>query len=545
MTTHKRLLRRGASNKSANVYATVLKRAESNTSRQRTYEDAFAILGQTGSAHLWPLTPPFDPKYLFDLIEMSNTLKQSIQAFVDNTVGTGWEPGELVRGRAIRDNEQATLESFVSDANSDESLDSVMEKTIRDRESVGYGFIEIIRDANGDVGMLRHAPSLFTRMCPLHPQEIKVTYDVPRGGRVMPVTEYKRFRRFVQQVGATFVYFKEYGDPRSMDRQTGAYKGEAGFVAGREATEIWHWGLPSNEPYGRPRWISQLPNVIGVRESEEGNMRYFEDNTVPPVMVTVSGGRLTAESARAVHGLLERSGADKQNRMILVEAVGEAADVGDTSGSIKIGVEKLTDARQGDALFEKYDNNTMRKLLSSWRMTPAAIGRSDASNEKALSAELQIMETTVFAPERNKIDEKLNKGIVNSRYGMRLLSTKLVSRTPAISSPDQFIRALTALNVMGAVTPRSAQQAANKALQIEVQEYPAKGEDGYEDWMDQPIIMVRNRTQGTPNKNAGADPGGDTLANGGQSAMPGKTHAEQSQKPADVKKIENNGVPAQ
>ena len=181
----------------------------------------------------------------------------------------------------------------------------------------------------------------------------------------------------------------------------------------------------------------------------------------------------------------------------------------------------------------------MRKVLSSWRMTPVAIGRSDST--KDLGRELQVMETTVFAPERAKIDEQLNKGIVNSRHGLQLVSTKLVSRTPAISSPDQFIKALTALNVMGAVTPRSAQAAANKALQIEVDQYPAKGEEGYEEWMDQPILMVRNKTQDTPNDAAGADPGGDALADGSTSAMPGKTHGEQEQKTEEIKGIENTG----
>jgi capsid portal protein len=268
-------------------------------------------------------------------------------------------------------------------------------------------------------------------------------------------------------------------------------------------------------------------------------MRYFEDNTVPPAMLTVSGGRLTAESARAVTNMLNTSGADKQNRRVLVEAVGEGADVGDASTGIQIRVEKMTDARQNDELFGKYEDSTMRKILSCWRMTPAAIGRaSEAARD--LGAELQLMETTIFAPERAKIDEQLNKGMVNSRAGLRMLSAKLVSRTPAISSPDQFIKALTALNVMGAVTPRSAQRAANKALQIEVDQFPAKGEEGYEDWMDKPIIMTRTLTQGTPNDNAGSDPGGDLLANGGNSALPGKTHIEQSQKTPDIKATESN-----
>lgn len=544
-TTSKRILRRSMAtprDAGARVYTTVIKRAETNTSQQVSYEDAFSALSG-GAAGLIPLPTPFPVGYLFDVISISSSLGQAIQAFLDNTVGTGWEAGAVIRGRTPRPTEKGLLESFVSDANATQSLDSVMDAVIRDRESAGFGFMEIIRDSAGNTALAKHAPALFTRLCPIHPDEVEVTYDVPRGERMMPVKEFRKFRRFVQQVGARFVYFKEFGDPRKMDRQTGLFSYEPGYVAGREATEIWHWKLPSNEPYGKPRWINQLPNILGVRESEEGNWRYFEDNTVPPALLTVSGGRLTADSAAAVQRMLQSHGADKQNRMVLVEAVGEGADVGESgTGSIQIKVEKLTDARQSDSLFDKYDEGTMRKVLSSWRMTPAAIGRS--SSAKDLPAELQVMETTVFAPERAKIDEQLNKGLTNSRAGLGLVSVKLVSRTPAISSPDQFIKSLTALNVMGAVTPRRAQQVANKMLQIEIEEYPQPGEDGYEDWMDQPIIMVRSKTQGTPNDAAGSDPGGDALANGKSSAMPGKKHTEQQQKTPEIKAIENNGETA-
>lgn len=545
MSHPKRIIRRSAPRPGgatpapgrAQVFATVVNRADTNTSRQATYEDAFSALGTSGS--LIPLPTPFPVNYLADLVSISNTLGPAIQAFVDNTVGTGWEPGELIRGRDMRDAEKGLLASFVSDANSEESLDSVVASTIYDRERFGFGFIEVIRDNKGVPVLMRHAKSLYTRLCGIYDEEVRVTYDVPRGGRMMPVTEYRKYRRFVQQVGARFIYFKEYGDPRPMNRLTGRFLGETGYTEGQEATELWHWPLPSDEPYGKPRWINQLPNVLGTREAEEGNMRYFEDNTVPPAVVTVSGGRLTEESARAVQTILNRQGGDKQNRMVLIEAVGEGADVGETNSGIQVRIEKLTDARQNDELFTTYDTNNMRKVLSSWRMTPAAIGRSTSPKDSGI--ELQLMETMVFAPERAKIDERLNKGIINARAGLGLVSCKLVSRTPAISSPDQFIKALTALNVMGAVTPRRAQQVANKMLQIEIEEYPQPGDEGYEDWMDQPIIMVRSQTQGTPNDKAGADPGGDALANGGSSAMPGKTHAEQAQKPADIKAIENNG----
>jgi hypothetical protein len=63
-----------------------------------------------------------------------------------------------------------------------------------------------------------------------------------------------------------------------------------------------------------------------------------------------------------------------------------------------------------------------------------------------------------------------------------------------MSNGDSIVKALTALNTMGALTPRMANELGNQVLQIELPKYPAKGEEGYEPWMDQPILFV---TRGT------------------------------------------------
>jgi hypothetical protein len=49
---------------------------------------------------------------------------------------------------------------------------------------------------------------------------------------------------------------------------------------------------------------------------------------------------------------------------------------------------------------------------------------------------------------------------------------------------------MTAINVMGGLTPRMVNKAADKLLQMSIPDYPEKGEEGYEDWMDRPIVFV-------------------------------------------------------
>jgi capsid portal protein len=297
------------------------------------------------------------------------------------------------------------------------------------------------------------------------------------------------------------------------------FQNEEGYTPGEDATEIYHFKLPSNEPYGMPRWISQTPSVLGSREAEMVNLHYFQDNTVPPLMLTVSGGRLTASSHQEITRILkEGKGASRQNRIVLVEAVGEGDSLDSKATPVTLRVEKLASERPSDALFEGYDKNNRDKVRSAWRLPAIVVGQSADSNYANASVSLSVAETQVFGPERDDIDEVLNNKFLRGNNGLGLTSVKLKGRIPAINSADMTIKTLTALNVMGGVTPRTSQNIANQVLQNEIPEYPAPGEEGYEDWMDKPLAM--------------------TLRAG----SPTNTHVEQGAKTEEVKEIEGDGM---
>lgn len=521
MAGERKLFRRSRLSAStpATVRATVfnITRSDSSVSRQIAFNDDFLSLASSAGAVV-VLPTPYNVVRLFDLIEQSNMLRQCIDAYVTNTVLTGWEVESAARGRVVDAGEKVELESFLEHANSEESLTDVMEKVTRDRESVGFGFLEVIRDISQEVSLLRYAPALYTRLCAKDPTEMLVEYSIQRGRRVTSVREFRRFRRFIQIVNGQYVWFKEFGDPRKMDYSNGAFEGQSGYDARRQATEIIHFKNPSNEAYGVPRWISQLPSVIGSREAEEVNMRYFQDNTVPPMMLLVGNGRLTSQSYQELTKALNEDGigAPRQNKIMLLEAVGESDSLDGKNSTIELKVEKLTDTRQSDGLFRAYDEANMAKVRSAFRLPPIVVGLSQDVNFATAATSAFVAESQVFGPERSKIDGTLNKLLVQGRNGFRMSTVKLVSRIPAITSPEMMIKTLTALNVMGAVTPRSAQLAANKVMQVELPQYPKKGEEGYEEWMDKPIIFSTK---------TGADPNGGTATHDGQAVKDDDTKA--------------------
>lgn len=345
-----------------------VKRAD--ISRQLDQENVFAtVTGDTA------LIPPFDPSFLASCVERSNMLKQCIAAIVVNVTSGGFQPVQTRDDMEMELGEKEELVSFIESVNSDESLATMLAKVADDYETYGYSFIEAIRDRKGRMSVWRHAPAHSVRLLPKdedNPQP--VTYDIARGPRVVNVTEYRSFRRYVQIVGGRTRYFKEFGDKRKLHMDTGAFD-----TAPRtcEATELIHIRQHSPDPYGVPRWINQLPSILGSRESEECNLRYFEDNTVPPMILSVSGGRLTKQSYGELKSLLNDQGVGKerQHKIMLIEAVPEREGL-DDKGSVSVRIDKLTDSRQSDGLFKEYDEGNQAKVRSSFRLPPVAVGLS-------------------------------------------------------------------------------------------------------------------------------------------------------------------------
>lgn len=321
---------------------------------------------------------PYNMSTLSSTYESSNMLKQCVAAMVVNTTSYGFRTVPINDTITPDPNEQSLLDSFIESPNIEQSLIGLKKKENADYETYGFSFLEIVRDRSKKVSMLKYCPAYFTRIMKKDKTPIPVTVEIARGGKRTKVTEHKRFRRYVQQIGATKVYFKEFGDPRIMDYTNGEYQTDEYKVPKENiATEILHRGQHSENAYGLPRWISQLPSVLGSREAEEVNLRYFEDNTVPPMMLMVSGGRLTKDSFNVLQDILNSKGLgrDRQNQVILVEAVPETTGL-DDKGTVKLDVEKLTDARQSDGLFKEYDESNMAKIRSAFRLPPVAVGLS-------------------------------------------------------------------------------------------------------------------------------------------------------------------------
>lgn len=341
----------------------------------RQSEDTIGIQDSLAE-HILPT--PYDLKSIAKWYEQSNILKQCVDVMVTNIAKQGYRAIKLHKEVEIDPEEKKLLESFIKSPNVDESYVGLNSKAVADYEKYGFAFIEVIRDARKRPALLRHARAYKIRIMGKSGPAVPVITSVLRGGRRSNVTEMKKFRKYVQQNGVRLVYFKEFGDPRIMDYETGRYQSSDYKVPkDKVATELLHHRQYSEDSYGLPRWISQLPSVLGSREAEEVNLRYFEDNTVPPMLLSVAGGRLTRQSFDDLNKLLKSHGLgkDRQNQILLIEAIPESSGL-DDKGTVRLQVDKLADVRPNDGLFKEYDDANISKVRSSFRIPPVMVGMS-------------------------------------------------------------------------------------------------------------------------------------------------------------------------
>lgn len=484
------------------------KAKRADISRQTPDEDAFKSAPNSISI----VPTPYSLATLTEVVQQSSITKQCIDTMIVNVASNGFIVVPTDPDRDIDDADKTeieTLNSFIEYANPNQNMTSLNELLKSDYETYGYSFREVIRSRNGKVSVIRHAPAYNIRLLTDSEGYVEVNKTVVRGGRRTTVRELRLFKRYIQELssvsaskqvlskGSGRVYFKEFGDPRKMDYRNGRYETEDYKIENKYlATEIMHEKQISPDAYGVPKWVAALPAILGTRESEEVNLDYFENNTVPPALITVSGGRLTQKSFESINTLLSGDGfgKDRAHKMVLVEAIAESNGLED-GGNVQIKLEKLTDVRQSDGLFSEYESGAQKKVQSLFRLPPILLGL-DTGNYANANTSIHTAETQVFQPDRRKHDDFWNLNLINHPDGLGLKTVKLQSKSMEITESAEVVKAMATLNVAGAVTGRAAVDIARDVLGLDIPQYPEKDEEGWEDWMDKPLAMATRTTTG-------------------------------------------------
>ncbi|MCA1777537.1 MAG: hypothetical protein LC676_18580, partial [Loktanella sp.] len=223
----------------------------SSSAREREDEYHDLYIGATRDSGL--LDPPFELRTLERLAQENNTLSPCIEAMVTNIDGTGYhfENKDTKSDETSSSSAITALNDFFDEVWPGECFLDVRKQVRRDIETLGNGYIEVLRNAQDDIVFLRHLDAKMIRMVKLD-DPVPVAKKVQRGGREVTLNVMDRERRFAQLVnGVTLVYFKEFGASRDCHKKLGTWSNKR-LPAKDRATEILHFiALPdSHTPYG-------------------------------------------------------------------------------------------------------------------------------------------------------------------------------------------------------------------------------------------------------------------------------------------------------
>lgn len=467
---------------------------QKGTTSQQLADPFDSMYNLTSEPGLSPLEPVYSPNQLARLLLMSSILRQCVEALVVNIESYGYTL-EYVGPEGNEEDpaviaEKHALDALLTCPAPDQTLRDMRERRRWDLETYGNAYFEIIRNKAGLIVGISHVPGSTMRMTARGAERVPCVIQVrdPTTGEYVDKKTSRYFRTYVQKSSVgKLIYFKEFGDPRPIDPETGRVSPELPLED--QATEIYHFSLYApGVVYGLPRWIGQITAILGSRESEMVNLNFFRENAIPAMSVLVSGGALTEDSFNRIENYINAvKGRDAMQRVMVLEAVADesAGSTDHSAAAPKIDMKPMVSERQQDGLFQDYDQKNSQKVRSAFRLPPIYVGRAEDYTRASAYASMLTAEQQIFLPERSAFDDWMNMRVLTT-YKARYHRFK--SLGPAMAEPESLAKMITAFGKEGALTPNAVIKIANQMLDLRI-------ESVKEDWGDYPFAILQTYAQ--------------------------------------------------
>lgn len=333
------------------------------------------------------IEPKYNQIYLAELYDKSPIHAAAVDAKINNIVGLGFSFVLTVKGEQMR--EAAALKSKLKKKRFEEQIDStrialvelldtlnnrdefeeILDKFAKDRFTMGNGYMEIGRDAEGRIGYIGHLPA-----------------------------KHMRIRRnrdgFVQYVNNQPIFFRNFGDLETPDP----------FGLESQPNEVLHYRYysPSDEYYGVPEIVSALNAIAGIEFAQRYNIDYFENKAVPRYIIKTKGLNLTTTQQADLLKFFEKTTKGVSHRTVLVPL---------PAGDRDIHFQPV-EAYKQDGSFIEYIKQNINFILGRHRVPILRIGLSDGTGSLSESREAdKSFKEVVCRPEQKVIEKKFNKVI--------------------------------------------------------------------------------------------------------------------------------------
>jgi len=450
---------------------------------------------EANNAGEW-INPPVRLLGLRNLVKESSILPQCIRAYRNNIAGFG------IGVRYVEDMEETPemaaefqrAQEIIELLNTEQDTKEVFEDLIEARETYGIAYLEVIRNLAEEVvqvEFIRDTPSILKTL-PLDPYISTIYYH-----HGQQTERKKRFCKYRQDIGGKTVYFREFGDPRIMDKRSGCYLEEGETLElDYQANEIMEFAI-GTAPYGEVRWIGQILGVDGSRKAEMLNNNYFENGRHTPLAIIIRNGTLSDDSfAKLQEYMNDIKGAAGQHAFLVLETESTTEGTAlDTDDKPEIELKDLASILQKDELFQDYLDNNRRKVQSAFQLPDLYVGYTTDFNRATAQTAQEVTEEQVFQPERKSLAWAINNRLLN---GYQFKYVECYFLEPNVSNPDDLYKLLTVCNNAGGLTP-------NKAKQIVFEAFGEVSEDYPGEWGDIPIAYQKTQGSGSSGAGVGQD----------------------------------------
>jgi len=460
-------------------------------------DDPFEMLVREGRV----LEPPFDLMTLSMLPENNSELSPCIEAMAANIDGYGYRfvsrlqmddpdiPKDLKKSI---DAEMVYLQNFFSYACLKDSFLAFRKKVRRDLETTGNAWFEIVRSVSGRIQGFNHIPAYQMRLGPVDKEPIQADMKILElqldgSVEIRNIKVWSRFRMHAQSksvyyrnlsISSNYAlrWFKEFGDPRVYDNETGFVVPESEvskFPEDKKANEVFHMSLYcSRSPYGMPRFIGNLLSIFGDRSAEEINYITFRNNNIPSMALLVSNGQLTDGTIKRIESFVESQiqGSDNYSKFLIIEAESmEMLTNAEDSGNVKLDIKPLTKEQIQDELFQNYQKNNQAKIRRSFRIPSILLGATEDLNRATAETARKLADEQVFAPEREEFDSTMNRLFFPE---MGIQYHRFRSNSPNTTDNTQLVAILSGAEKTGGMTPRIARNMLEEILGDELPQFP-------------------------------------------------------------------------
>jgi len=401
--------------------------------------------------------PPVAPGYYIDIYRRCPTTRAVIDARVAAVVGLGYnikpnlEPeldGNTIGAREPDSDQKDKMLSVLENCLPYMSFQELLEALWLDYEISGNAYLELVRSEGGDLDGFGHLKSVAGRLS----NDYQYIFQVDG---YMPVRAFGRYgsqisamivQDRVQKIGRTeYPYFSveqaiRAGQEIPVDKIGGMLQDDQRMELANEMVHLRNY-TPMATDYGEPPVLSAVEDYIGSLNARLYNVSYFNNATVPRMMIIVKGGALSPDTEAKIQNFVKDQEAIDALNQVLVLSMPD---------SVEVTIERLSQEQLKDAGFLEYRKDCDDKIRMAYRMSASWLGITEGGGRQQITETNQKVLWSVIRPNQVKVENVINR-VFRDRLGITDYSFAL--RLHQVMDPEVFAQTRNLFLQRGVLNP--------------------------------------------------------------------------------------------